>query len=197
MRAWEPQAGELRSGAKAWHGFCTFRDLGPERTLRQAAAVFYGCPDGEPKPHQYDQMRRWSAKFDWQERARSLDARDEMVRRIAVEDHMRKQVEDHAARETRIHEKLLEVREQAADQALAIARWPLSEQRVMREADDGGNITYIFAPARWTKNTAIGLAQLAAGAVTGLSTGREEEAEAELDLSEITEEEILTYLALD
>src|SRR5918997_6750746 len=136
MRAWEPQQGELRGGGKAWGAFCVFRDLGPQRTLRKAAAVFYGRPDGEPKPHQYDQLKRWSAKFDWQERARSLDARDEMVRRVAIEAHLQAQAADRASRETRIHEKLLEVREQAADQALAIARWPLSEQRVMREADD-------------------------------------------------------------
>jgi len=183
-------------GGKAWRAFCVFRDLGPERTLRQAAAVFYGCPDGEPKPYQYDRMKRWSAKFDWQERARSLDARDEMVRRVAVEDYMRKHAEDYTAREARIAERILEIREQAAEQRAKMLEWPLTEQRVMRK-EDGEGVTYIFMPAKWSKGTAIGLAQLAAGTMAGLAPRREDEAEDEFDLSEITDEELVTYLALD
>ena len=195
MRAWEPQDGELRGGGKAWRAFCAFRDLGPERTLRQAAAVFYGCPDGEPKPHQYDQMKRWSARFDWQERARSLDARDEMVRRLALEDYLRKQAEDYTAREARIAERILEIREQAAEQSAKMLAWPLAEQRVIRD-EDGEDVTYVFTPARWTKSTAIQLAQLAADSMIGAGA-HDESDEVEWDFSDLSEEEIESYLAID
>src|SRR5215208_2114605 len=139
MRAWEPQEGELRGGGKAWRAFC---DLGPERTLRQAAAVFYGSPDGEPKPHQYDQLKRWSARHDWQERARSLDARDEMVRRVAIEAHLQAQAADRASREAKITERILEIREAACEQSLRMLAWPLAEQRVVRD-EDGEDVTII------------------------------------------------------
>jgi hypothetical protein len=195
MRAWEPQEGELRGGGKAWRAFCAFRDLGPERTLRQAAAVFYGSPDGEPRPHQYDQLRRWSAKFDWQERARSLDARDEMVRRLALEDYMRKQADDYTAREAQIAERILEIRERAAEQSAKMLAWPLAEQRVIRD-EDSEDVTYVFMPARWAKGTAIQLAHLAAGAVVGTSVEHADE-EGEWDFSDITEEEIVAYLEID
>jgi hypothetical protein len=195
MRAWEPQDGELRGGGKAWRAFCAFRDLGPERTLRQAAAVFYGSPDGEPKPHQYDQMKRWSARFDWQERARSLDARDEMVRRVAIEAHLQAQAEDYASREAKITERILEIREAASEQSAKMLAWPLAEQRVVRD-EDGEDVTIILSPARWTKSTAIQLAQLAAGSMIGAGA-HDEGDEAEWDFSHLSEEEIESYLAID
>jgi hypothetical protein len=195
MRAWEPQQGELRGGGKAWGAFCVFRDLGPQRTLRKAAAVFYGRPDGEPKPHQYDQLKRWSAKFDWQDRARSLDARDEMVRRVAIEAHLQAQAADRASREAKITERILEIREQAAEQAAKMLAWPLAEQRVVRD-EDGEDATIILSPARWTKSTAIQLAQLAAGSMIGAGA-HDEGDEAEWDFSHLSEEEIESYLAID
>ena len=53
-------------------------------------------------------------------------------------------------------------------------------------------------PARWSKNTAIGMARLAAGAVPGLAPVREDsdEADAGWDLSALSVEEIQTFLAL-
>lgn len=185
MRAWERQPGET---SRAYEAFSTYRDLGPARSLAKAGQLL-GKSTGL--------MERWSAAHSWVDRVGALEARDEMLRREAIEEHLRVIAEDHAAREARIQEKLQEVREQAADQALAMARWPLSEQRVVREGYDGSDVTYIFSPARWTKSTVIGMAQLAAGAMAGLGPRREDEAEAEYDLSEITEEEIITYLALD
>jgi hypothetical protein len=195
MRAWEPQEGELRGGGKAWRAFCAFRDLGPERTLRQAAAVFYGSPDGVPKPHQYDQLKRWSGKFDWQARARSLDARDEMIRRVAIEAHLQAHAEDYGSREAKITERILQIREEASVQSLKMLAWPLAEQRVIRD-EDGEEITYVFTPARWTKSTAIQLAQLAAGSMIGAGAHVESD-EAEWDFSHLSEEELEAYLAID
>jgi hypothetical protein len=184
LRAWERQPGET---SRSYEAFCTYRDLGTARSLANVGEVL-----GKSKAL----MERWSAAHSWVDRVEALEARDEMLRREAVEEHLRAIAEDHASREVRIQEKLLEIRERAASQSAKILEWPLTEQRVIRD-EDGEDTTFIIMPVRWSKNTAIGLAQLAAGAVTGLSEAREDETEAEYDLSEISEEEIQTYLDLD
>jgi hypothetical protein len=184
VRAWERQPGET---SRAYEAFSTYRDLGPARSLAKVGQLL-GKSTGL--------MERWSAVHSWVDRVAALEARDEMLRREAVEEHLQARAEDHAAREARIQEKLLEIRERAASQSSKMLEWPLTEQRVIRD-EDGEATTFIIMPAKWSKNTAIGLAQLAAGAVTGLSEAREDEAEAEYDLSEISEEELTTYLALD
>jgi hypothetical protein len=53
-------------------------------------------------------------------------------------------------------------------------------------------------PAKWSKNTALGMAQLAAGAVPGLAPVHKDsdEADAGWDLSALSEEEIQTFLAI-
>jgi len=121
-----------------------------------------------------------------------------MLRRSAVEEYLASQAETRAEREARIAEKLLTVREEAAKQALAIVRWPLSEQRFLQEDEEGNEITVIVMPTKWSKSTAIGLARLAAGAVPGLAPVREDsdEADAGWDLSALSLEEIQTFLAL-
>lgn len=184
MRAWERQPGET---SRAYEAFCIYRDLGAARSLAKVGELL-----GKSKAL----MERWSAAHSWVDRVAALEARDEMLRREAVEEHLQAIAEDHATREVRIQEKLLEIRERAASQSAKMLEWPLTEQRVIRD-EDGEATTFIIMPVRWSKNTAIGLAQLAAGAVTGRSEAREDEAEAEYDLSEISEEEIQTYLELD
>jgi hypothetical protein len=56
----------------------------------------------------------------------------------------------------------------------------------------------MLMPAKWSMNTALGMARLAAGAVPGLAPVREvsDEADAGWDLSALSEEEIQTFLAL-
>ncbi len=185
MLAWERQEGESE---RAYQGFCVYRDLGPARSLAKV---------GQMLGKSTALMERWSVAHSWVDRVAALAARDEMLRREAVEEHLRAQADDHAAREVRIAEKLLEVREVAAEQALFIARWPLSEQRIVKEDEDGNATTVVVMPARWTKATAAQLAGLAAGVVAGSGVRKPEDEEGELDLDDITEEEIQTYLDLD
>lgn len=186
MRAWERQEGET---SRAYEAFSAYRDLGSARSLAKVGQLL-GKSTGL--------MERWSAAHAWVDRVAALEARDEMVRREAVEEYLTSQAEDHAEREGRITQILLTVREEAAKQALAIVTWPLSEQRILQEDEDGNEITVIVMPARWSKNTAIGLARLAAGAVPGLAPVREDsdEADAAWDLSALSVEEIQTFLAL-
>ena len=187
MRAWERQEGET---SRAYEAFSAYRDLGSARSLAKVRQLL-GKSTGL--------MERWSAAHAWVDRVAALEARDEIVRREAVQEYLASQAEDHAEREGRIAEILLTVREEAAKQALAIVTWPLSEQRTLQEDEDGNEITVIVMPARWSKNTAIGLARLAAGAVPGLAPVREDsdEADAGWDLSALSVEEIQTFLALN
>jgi hypothetical protein len=177
---------------KAFEAWSIYRELGAQRSLKKTAELYYGSTSN------VRQLQRWSSRFNWVARARASDVEREMLRRSAVEEYLASQAEDHAEREGRIAEILLTVREEAAKQALSIVRWPLSEQRILQEDEDGNEITVIVTPAKWSKNTAIGLARLAAGAVPSLAPVREDsdEADAGWDLSALSEEEIQTFLAI-
>jgi hypothetical protein len=164
---------------KAFEAWTIYRELGAQRSLKKTAELYYG------RTSNVRQLQRWSSRFNWVERARACDVEREMLRRSAVEEYLATQAEDHAEREGRIAEILLTVREEAAKQVLSIVRWPLSEQRILQEDEDGNEITVILIPAKWSMNTALGMARLAAGAVPGLAPVREDsdEADAGWDLS--------------
>lgn len=151
MRAFERQEGE---STKAFEAFKIYRDLGHERSLQKAAELYYGHAGS------VRQAQRWSKKFAWVERAQSWDDWYEMIRREAVEEHLRAQAEDHGRREAALKDRALGVREVAMSQAEKMLAWPLTEQR---RVDEGDEITYIFKPAGWNKGTAIPLYRLAVG----------------------------------
>jgi hypothetical protein len=183
---------EPEESTKAFEAWTIYRDLGAQRSLQKTADLYYGSRSN------VRQLQRWSSRFNWVERARASDVEREMLRRSAVEEYLTSQAEDHAEREGRIAEILLTVREEAAKQALSMVRWPLSEQRIVQEDEDGNEITVIVTPSKWSKNSAIGMARLAAGALPGLTPMREDsdEADAEWDFSTLSEEEIQTFLTL-
>ncbi len=62
LRPWEQQPGE---SAQAYEAFCTFRDLGRDRTVTAAAA--------EPKKKHPSKLYRWSRQHDWWGRAYAWD----------------------------------------------------------------------------------------------------------------------------
>jgi hypothetical protein len=186
VRAWEQQQGET---SRAYEAFGAYRDLGSARSLAKVGQLL-GKSTGL--------MERWSAAHSWVDRVAALEARDAMLRREAVEEYLATQAEDHAQRVGRIAEILLMVREEAAKQALTMVRWPLCEQRILQEDKDGNVITVIVTPSKWSKNTAIGMTRLAAGAVPGLAPEREDSSETDAgwDLSRLSEEEIEMFLAI-
>jgi hypothetical protein len=177
---------------KAFEAWSIYRDLGTQRSLKKTAELYYGTAAN------VRQLERWSSRFNWVERARASDVEQEMLRRSAVEEYLASQAENRVEREGRIAELLLTVREGAAQQALSMVRWPLSEQRILQEDEDGNEITVIVTPSKWSKNTAIGMARLAAGALPGLTPMREDsdEGDAEWDFSTLSEAEIQTFLTL-
>jgi hypothetical protein len=150
LRAWEPLEGESTSKnkGKPWMAFKIFRDLGPERTLKTAAAAYYHHPYDTLPEHLYNQVKKWATRFDWHDRVQGFDDHYEMMERQAVERHMAERRENYYERELRIKEGALEVREQALEQARKMVGWPLSEQRIIRE-EDGEEVTVILMPAGW------------------------------------------------
>ena len=180
---------ETDESAKAFEAWTVYRDLGAERSLQKASTLYYGSTAN------VRQFERWSKRFGWVERAWAFDAEREMIRRSAIEDHLKIQAEDHAAREARIQERFLEIREQAAEQSLKMLQYPLTEQHILREDEEGNKIMYVLRPSRWSMATAVQLARLASTAQTGAESPIEEEGE--YDLSALTEEEVLTFLSID
>ncbi|MDQ3316343.1 MAG: hypothetical protein M3522_03300 [Actinomycetota bacterium] len=184
MLAWERQEPE---SARAYEAFCHYRDLGPSRSLAKV---------GQELGKSVGLMERWSSEHDWVARVRALEARDSMLRRDAVQEHLAEKAEDHAKRESRLREKALEVRERAMEKAELMLKGPLYEQRrTIEEGPDGEELTLVMTPARWSISTAIGLYALAQNNA-GLS---EEELHAvgELDFSALSEEEMIDLLSLE
>ena len=181
---------ETDESAKAFEAWTVYRDLGAERSLQKASEMYYGHGAN------VGQFERWSRRYGWVERARAFDVEREMIRRSAIEDHLKAQAEDHAAREARIQERILEIREQAAEQSLKMLQYPLTEQHIVSEDEEGNKITYVLQPSRWNKATAVQLARLASNAQPGTGSPIEDE-DGEYDLSVLTEEELLTFLSID
>jgi hypothetical protein len=190
MRAFEPQPKE---SSKAFTAFKIYRDLGAERSLVKACESYYGTRSN------LAQIKVWSRKFDWVDRARAYDDWLTLHAQAAIEEFQQTKAAEFAERQMALREKLLSNAEAAADQAAKMLAWPLSEQRVLREGDEDGEITYIFMPAGWNKGTARAYQDMAAGAVIGSwTTARpdEGERETEYDFSSWSEDELQTYLEL-
>lgn len=182
MLAWERQENE---SARAFEAFVLYRDMGAARSLAKVGQVL-----GKSTAL----MERWSVAQSWVDRVKALEARDEMLRREAIEEFQDAKAKDHARREAELREKALEAREMAMDKALKILQWPLSEQHVVREGEDGETQTLIFLPAKWSTPNAVTLFQMAVG-----DAPHEEDPDAlygETDFSDLTDEELSHYVEL-
>lgn len=164
MRAFEQQPKE---SDVAFACYKVFRDLGPGRTLREAAAIYYERPEYREHTRSVpSQVKKWSARFDWPERAREADARDEEIRREAVELAELNRAADRAKRIEALREENLLNEERAARvEAKFIERaeklvdeLPLVRQVTVREGEDGKPAVYRIEPA--TKNAVLDAARL-------------------------------------
>ncbi len=127
MRAFERQAGETE---KAFEAYKTFRDLGPGRTLRETAAIFYdddGYRAGTKRVP--GRLKEWSAKNEWVGRAGVYDDWLEMIRREAVEEQERKQASVFAEKQAKLREMLLDNALIAAEEERKILEWSLEDSR--------------------------------------------------------------------
>lgn len=71
---WERQTGE---SSKAYRAFCIYRDLGPKRSLRRTAGVYYNEKPGV----NLGRIKLWSSKYHWVARCEAWDDyQDELAR---------------------------------------------------------------------------------------------------------------------
>jgi len=99
--------------AKAFHAFCEFRDLGPERTLQRVAKMLQ---KSEPL------MARWSKRFNWHHRAADWDEHND-----------REMQRELRSRRIRARKRALDIADQL-DEKLAEAVESLKITRVKKEA---------------------------------------------------------------
>lgn len=86
---WERQDGET---SRSFEAFTTYRDLGPTRSLRQAAGIYYGA-ESTPKPHRIRQFKEWSRQNMWVARAEAYDAEQERRRQLERQEHIKEALE--------------------------------------------------------------------------------------------------------
>jgi hypothetical protein len=98
---WEQQPGE---SSRAFGAFRVYRDLGPHRSLRAAAAAFYGRAATSLER----QVDKWSHAFRWVERATAWDGHLDAEARQAQEKARRDMAERHAQEARGLQAKALE-----------------------------------------------------------------------------------------
>jgi hypothetical protein len=98
---WEQQP---RESSRAFGAFCIYRDLGPRRSLRAAAAAFYGRTTATLER----QVDKWSRAFRWVERASAWDRHLDAEARQAQEQARREMVERHVREARALQAKALE-----------------------------------------------------------------------------------------
>jgi hypothetical protein len=98
---WEQQPGE---SARAFGAFCVYRDLGPRRTLRAAAAAYYRRTSGTLER----QVDKWSSAFRWIERASAWDRHLDDEARQAQEVAHREMAQRHVREARALQAKALE-----------------------------------------------------------------------------------------
>lgn len=113
---WEQLPGE---SAKAYLGFCTYRDLGPDRCLDQASRAYHQ-PQGEQgdqaghKPRASGTIRRWAQRWNWSARALAWDRELERVKRqeqlAAVQEMGERHAREAMMLQTKAVERLRQLR---------------------------------------------------------------------------------------
>jgi hypothetical protein len=98
---WEQQP---RESSRAFGAFGAYRDLGPRRSLRAAAAAFYGRTSAALER----QVDKWSHAFRWVERAGAWDRHLDAEARQAQEEARREMVERHVREARALQGKALE-----------------------------------------------------------------------------------------
>src|SRR5271165_1640759 len=101
LAPWEQHPGE---SARAFGAFCAYRNLGPRRSLRAAAAAFYGQASAAGER----QVDKWSRKFRWVERVGAWDRHLDAEACRAQEETRREMAERHVKEARALQAKALE-----------------------------------------------------------------------------------------
>lgn len=83
---------------KSYAAFLTYRDLGPRRTLREAASAFYNVPQDEMISHggKVRTFEKWSSRFSWVHRVERWDDHTRQLADAATEQAIISMKERHA-----------------------------------------------------------------------------------------------------
>lgn len=96
IKPWERQRGESQ---KAFEAFAIYRDMGSTRSIQKVA---------QKLTKSEALLRRWSAKWNWVERAKEYDLEMDRQHRLQQEEERRKMAERHAKQAMMFQNKILE-----------------------------------------------------------------------------------------
>ena len=149
MSLWDRQDNEP---AKAYNAFTLYRDLGPERTLREAAKRLQ---------RSRSLLDHWSADYQWVSRADAYDAAMRAQAQAGYEQGVREEAARWAMRSNEQRDGEWEMARALMSKAGAMLRFPLAVART-EEEQDGKTIVTIVQPARWSLRDAAMMADVAA-----------------------------------
>jgi hypothetical protein len=161
---WERQPAE---SGRAYEAFCTYRDLGPGRSVVEAYRQSTGKTTATQASGGWND---WVKRFRWEPRARTYDAHLEATRQRAVAEATTAGAEEWIRRRETLHEN---------NWAVACLLRQKAEE-LARQAFEGS----VVDPARLRAAAAVAVqaAELGAGAVEGALSAAEEQQKAVLDL---------------
>ncbi len=188
-QVWTRRPGETST---AYAAFCTYRDLGPTRTLL-AAYQQGGGPKRGPKGAQETSghWKRWHRRHEWRSRAEAYDAYLDEEKRRAEAQKWRERGEDLVEEQYQLAVAMLE----KARQMLA---FPLVRQTVEQRDEDGRPTHITIEPVRWTFGTAARLVMVAVELgrlATGLPTKNEMSVHFEVDPAKLSDEQLERIIA--
>ena len=101
---WDPMPGE---SDKAYAAFCTYRDLGPRRSLDEASRRYHQSSSQRPRCAS-GTIRRWAQRWNWQTRARAWDQETERVKQAEQQAAVLEMTERHAREALMLQNKAIE-----------------------------------------------------------------------------------------
>jgi hypothetical protein len=140
FESWERLPGE---SGRAYAAFCAFRDLGPERNIRKAAAGQLGKAELADAKNEsaiakkYRVWRNWCSAYRWRERAADYDNYTDKLKQAEFRKTIEAQGEKHRAitgKMLTVVEKKLDLMNLADLTQGTVTEWVETAIRVEREA---------------------------------------------------------------
>lgn len=133
---WERRTDETD---RAYAAFCVYRDLGPNRTVRDAYRQATGHPGATQASGNYS---AWSKRFEWSRRASAWDDRIQQQRQATIEATVRRDAVVWAEGRDKAARGALENGELLLTAARTLARFPVADRKEVK-GDDGTTLTVI------------------------------------------------------
>ncbi len=180
-QAWTRRPGETSA---AYAAFCTYRDLGPGRSLDAAYARAQGLQKGDKRASGH--FQRWHRDYAWRSRAEAFDAFLDQAKRQAEVEKWKQRGEELVEKQFAVAMAMLK----KAEQMLA---FPLARQTAEQAGEEGATIEVTIEPAKWNFNSIARLAKVAVELgrlACGLRTKHEQSVHFEIDPSQLTDEQL-------